>query len=80
MVSLLLLLLPLLPHAAAVREYGYDDVLLNPAVGGASDPAAMADAFALAIDAGRLAHAAVPLEPRDMAVPSTPVIGKAVFS
>ena len=67
-------------HAATVMEVGYDAVLLNTAVAGAGDPAAMAEAFAAAIDAGRLAHAAIPLEPRDMAVPSTPVIGKAVFS
>lgn len=67
-------------HAASVMEHGYDAVLLNTAVAGAGDPAAMAEAFALAIDAGRLAHKAVPLEPRDMAVPSTPVIGKAVFA
>ena len=67
-------------HAANVMELGYDAVLLNTAVAGAGDPAAMAEAFALAIDAGWLAHEAVPLEPRDMAVPSTPVIGKAVFS
>ncbi|SCB58462.1 thiazole-phosphate synthase [Rhizobium aethiopicum] len=67
-------------HAATVMEYGYDAVLLNTAVAGAGDPATIAEAFALAIDAGRLAHGAVPLEPRDIAVPSTPVIGKAVFS
>lgn len=67
-------------HAAQVMELGYDAVLLNTAVAGAGDPAGMAEAFALAIEAGRLAHAAIPLEPRDMAVPSTPVIGKAVFS
>ncbi|WP_421594061.1 thiazole synthase [Shinella sp. M27] len=67
-------------HAAQVMELGYDAVLLNTAVAGAGDPAAMAEAFALTITAGRLAHQAVPLEPRDMAVPSTPVIGKAVFS
>ncbi|MDK4732324.1 thiazole synthase [Rhizobium sp. CNPSo 3490] len=67
-------------HAATVMEYGYDAVLLNTAVAGAGDPASIAEAFALAIDAGRLAYAAVPLEPRDIAVPSTPVIGKAVFS
>ncbi|WP_421580166.1 thiazole synthase [Shinella sp. M31] len=67
-------------HAADVMERGYDAVLLNTAVAGAGDPAAMAEAFALAIAAGRLAHKAVPLEPRDMAVPSTPVIGKAAFS
>ena len=67
-------------HAAQVTELGYDAVLLNTAVAGASDPAAMAEAFALAINAGHLAYEAVPLEPRDMAIPSTPVIGKAVFS
>jgi thiazole synthase len=39
----------------------------------------MARAFALAVEAGRAAHRARPLEPRDMAVPSTPVIGKAVL-
>jgi thiazole synthase len=67
-------------HAATVMELGYDAVLLNTAVANAGDPAAMAEAFALALDAGRLAYAAGPLEPRDMAVPSTPVIGKAVFA
>ncbi|MGD9479457.1 thiazole synthase [Shinella sp. G-2] len=67
-------------HACAVMEYGYDAVLLNTAVAGAGDPAAMAEAFSHAIEAGRLARNAVPLEPRDMAVPSTPVIGKAVFA
>lgn len=67
-------------HAAMVMELGYDAVLLNTAVAGAGDPAAMADAFAKAIDAGRSAWLAGLLEPRDLAVPSTPVIGKAVFS
>ena len=67
-------------HAARVMELGYDGVLLNTAVAGAGDPALMADAFARAIEAGRLAWRAGPLEPRDMAVPSTPVIGQAVFS
>lgn len=67
-------------HAAAVMELGYDAVLLNTAVAGAGDPTLMAKAFAGAIEAGHEAFRAVPLEPRDMAVPSTPVIGKAVFS
>ncbi len=67
-------------HAAAVMELGYDAVLLNTAVAGAVDPASMAAAFAAAIEAGNAAHHAGMLEPRDMAVPSTPVIGKAVFS
>jgi thiazole synthase len=67
-------------HAATVMELGFDAVLLNTAVAGAADPVAMASAFAGAIDAGRMAFKAGMLEPRDMAVPSTPVIGKAVFS
>jgi thiazole synthase len=66
-------------HAAAAMELGYDAVLLNTAIAEAGDPVAMAKAFALAIEAGRLAFAAKPLEPRDMAVPSTPVLGRAVL-
>ena len=58
---------------------GFDAVLLNTAVAKAGDPVAMAQAFAGAIEAGRLAFDAVPMEPRDMAAPSTPVLGKAVF-
>jgi len=66
-------------HAATVMELGYDAVLLNTAVAKAGDPAAMARAFARAIEAGRAASMAGMLEPRDVAVPSTPVIGQAVF-
>lgn len=64
-------------HAAAAMELGYDGVLLNTAVAKAGDPAAMAEAFSQAVAAGRLAFEADPMEPRDMAAPSTPVIGKA---
>lgn len=67
-------------HAATVMELGYDAVLLNTAVAGAGDPVGMAEAFARAIEAGHQAFMAGPLEARDMAVPSTPVIGTAVFS
>ena len=66
-------------HAAAAMELGYDAVLLNTAVAEAGDPVEMARAFALAVEAGRVAHRARPLEPRDMAQPSTPVIGKAAL-
>jgi thiazole synthase len=66
-------------HAAAAMELGYDAVLLNTAVAEAGDPVAMAKAFALAIEAGRMAFGARPMEPRDMAVPSTPVFGKAAL-
>lgn len=64
-------------HAADAMELGYDAVLLNTAVAKAGDPVAMARAFAMAAEAGRLAQQADPMEPRDMAAPSTPVIGKA---
>jgi len=64
-------------HAAAAMELGYDAVLLNTAVAKAGDPVAMAAAFSQAIAAGRAAFEADPMEPRDMAAPSTPVIGKA---
>src|SRR5260221_5609674 len=66
-------------NAAAAMELGYDAVLLNTAIAEAGDPAEMARAFALAVEAGRAAHLAQPMEPRDMAAPSTPVIGKAVL-
>jgi len=66
-------------HAMEVMEYGFDAVLLNTAVAKAGYPVAMAKAFGAAVQAGRLAYLAEPLEPRDMAVPSTPVIGMAVF-
>jgi thiazole synthase len=66
-------------HAAAAMELGYDAVLLNTAVAEAGDPAAMARAFALAIEAGHMAFRARPMEPRDMAVPSTPTIGRAAL-
>ena len=67
-------------QAALAMELGYDAVLLNTAVAKAGDPAAMAEAFATAIRAGQLAKLADPMEPRDMAAPSTPVIGKAFLS
>jgi thiazole synthase len=64
-------------QAAHAMELGFDAVLLNTAVAAAGDPAAMAEAFALAIRAGQLAAHADPMEPRDMAAPSTPLLGKA---
>ena len=64
-------------HAAAAMELGYDAILLNTAVAKAGEPVAMARAFAQAIEAGRTAYLAGPMEPRDMAAPSTPVIGQA---
>jgi thiazole synthase len=64
-------------HAASAMEIGYDAILLNTAVAKAGDPIAMARAFALSVEAGRTAYLARPMEPRDMAAPSTPVLGQA---
>ncbi len=64
-------------HAAQALELGFDALLINTAVSQAVDPVRMAGAFAQAVAAGREAYLAGPMEPRDMAVPSTPVIGKA---
>ncbi len=66
-------------QAAHAMELGYDAVLLNTAVAKAGDPAAMAEAFGKAVAAGILAHRADPMEPRDMAAPSTPVLGQAIL-
>jgi thiazole synthase len=63
-------------HAAQARELGFDAVLLNSAVAQAGDPVAMARAFRLAIEGGRLGYEAGLLAPQDMAVPSTPVTGR----
>jgi thiazole synthase len=64
-------------HAAQALELGFDAVLINTAVAQARDPVQMAAAFAQAVDAGLAARLAGPIEPRDLAEPSTPVIGTA---
>jgi thiazole synthase len=64
-------------HAAQALELGFDAVLLNTAVAQARDPVRMAAAFARAIEAGLAARQAGPIEPRDLAVPSTPLMGTA---
>mgnify|MGYP001403156692 CR=1 FL=1 len=63
--------------AAQAMELGMDAVLLNTAVAKAGDPVGMARAMALAIKAGRAGFQAGPMERRDMAVPSTPILGLA---
>jgi len=63
-------------HAAQLMEYGFDGVLLNTAIARAGDPPAMAKAFALAVEAGALAYQAGPMPQREIAVPSTPTLGK----
>src|SRR6201981_1250021 len=64
-------------HAAQALELGFDAVLINTAVAQARDPVQMAGAFALAVEAGLAARQAGPIEPRDLAAPSTPLIGTA---
>jgi thiazole synthase len=64
-------------HAAQALELGFDAVLINTAVAQAGDPVQMARAFAQAVAAGHAARLAGPIAARDMAVPSTPVIGTA---
>jgi thiazole synthase len=64
-------------HAAQAMELGFDAVLINTAVAQAGEPVQMAAAFAQAVEAGRAARLAGPIEPRDLATPSTPVIGTA---
>jgi thiazole synthase len=64
-------------HAAQALELGFDAVLINTAVAQATDPVAMAGAFALAVEAGRAARLAGPIEARDFAEASTPVVGQA---
>ena len=66
-------------HAAQALELGFDEVLINTAVSQAVDPVRMAAAFAQAVSAGHEAFLAGPMEPRDMAVPSTPVVGSALL-
>ncbi|MBK0328904.1 thiazole synthase [Rhodobacteraceae bacterium F11138] len=63
--------------ACMAMELGMDAVLLNTAVARAGDPVMMARAMAQAVLAGRSGFDADPMEPRDMAVPSTPVLGLA---
>jgi thiazole synthase len=66
-------------HAAQAMELGYDAVLINTAVAKAGDPARMASAFRLAVEAGLVAREADPMAERDMAAPSTPVLGRAML-
>jgi len=62
-------------HATQAMELGYDGVLLNSAIALAQDPVKMADAFRVAIEAGRLGYEAGVMKERAFASPSTPTIG-----
>ena len=63
--------------AALAMEAGCDGVLLASAISRAEDPAAMARAMRLAVEAGRLAHAAGRIPRRLYAEASSPVEGLA---
>jgi len=62
-------------HAAQAMELGYDGVLLNSAIALAQDPVKMADAFRVAVKAGRLGYEAGTMKERQFASPSTPTVG-----
>jgi thiazole synthase len=62
-------------HAAEAMEIGADAVLVNTAVADAKDAGAMARAFALATEAGRLAYRAGLGPLRDTAEASSPLTG-----
>ena len=62
-------------HAAESMELGADAVLVNTAIARAGDPAAMARAFRLAVEAGRTARLAGLIEERETAEPSSPLGG-----
>ena len=63
-------------HACQVMEGGFDGVLVNTAVSRAIDPVRMAKAFAGAVQAGRSGYLAGPMPVQELAVASTPEIGK----
>src|SRR6195952_5301287 len=65
--------------AALAMELGGDAVLLASAVTRAQDPVGMAEAMALAVRAGRLAHASGRIPKRFHAHASSPTEGMAVF-
>ena len=62
-------------QAAEAMELGADAVLVNTAIARAGDPVAMARAFRIAVEAGRLAFRAGVMEPGVAAEPSSPVTG-----
>jgi thiazole synthase len=61
-------------HATQAMEMGFDGILLNTALALAQNPIAMAEAFAAAVSAGRLAFTSGLMEERNFAVPSTSLI------
>jgi len=62
-------------HAADAMEIGADAVLVNTAIATAADPAAMAEAFKLAVRAGRAAFLSGPAAAGKRASASSPLTG-----
>ena len=62
-------------HASEALELGADAVLVNTAIGTAADPAAMAAAFRLAVEAGRRGYLAGLPAVSDSAAASSPLTG-----
>lgn len=62
-------------EAAEAMEMGAAAVLVNTAIATSVDPPAMARAFGLAVEAGRLAHLAGPGETQEYARASSPLTG-----
>ncbi len=62
-------------HAADAMEMGADAVLVNTSIATAADPVAMARAFALAVEAGRIAWLAGRAAERRIASASSPLTG-----
>jgi thiazole synthase len=60
-------------HAAEALELGADAVLINTAIAVAEDPVAMARAFKMAVEAGRLAREAGLPAQEDTAIPTSPL-------
>ncbi|MGA7159147.1 MAG: thiazole synthase [Acidobacteriaceae bacterium] len=63
-------------HACEVMEWGFDGVLLNTAISRAIDPTMMAKAFADAVRAGRGGFLGGPMPVQELAIASTPEVGK----
>jgi len=61
--------------ACLTMEQGVDGILMNTAIAQARDPALMAHAMRLAVEAGRAAFRAGRMPKRDVALPSSPTDG-----
>ncbi len=62
-------------HAAEAMEMGADAVLVNTAIATAEDPAGIAEAFKLAVEAGRIAFESSPRTAIKKASASSPLTG-----